>query len=67
MTTAIFIYGLGFLDLIRLGVAFATHLLVGWAYIWLGITRLPLHPEAQTVKSNPFTPSATASSNQKKS
>lgn len=67
MTAAILIYGLGFLDLIRLGVAVAAHFILGWVYICLSIRRLPFHPEAQIVKSNPFAPSATASSNQKKS
>jgi hypothetical protein len=66
MTATIFFYGLGFLDLIRLGVAFAAHLLLGWIYIGLSVRRLPLHPEAEAVKSNPFAGRATAPSNEKK-
>jgi hypothetical protein len=53
-SAAIVLYGLGFLDLIRLGVAVAAHLVVGWVYLWLTIRKLPLHPDAATAKPNPF-------------
>jgi hypothetical protein len=56
LTAAIFVYGLGFLDLVRLGVAVAAHLVVGWLYIWLSIRKLPFHPDAAAAKGNPFTP-----------
>ena len=55
-TAAIFIYSLGFLDLVRLGAAFAAHIVVGWVYVWLSIRKLPLHPEAAATKGNPFVP-----------
>jgi hypothetical protein len=54
LTAAIFLYGLGLLDLIRLGVAVAAHLILGWVYLWLSIRCLPLHPEAASVQKNPF-------------
>jgi hypothetical protein len=62
LTAAIFFYGMGFLDLIRLGLAVAAHLILGWIYIWLSIRHLPLHPESEAIKRNPFT----ATSNKKK-
>lgn len=56
LTAAIFVYGLGFLDLVRLGLAVAVHFVVGWVYVWLSIRKLPLHPAAAALKGNPFTP-----------
>jgi hypothetical protein len=56
LTAAIFVYGLGFLDLVRLGVAVAAHVVVAWVYIWLSIRKLPLHPDAAVARGNPFTP-----------
>lgn len=64
LIAAIFLYGLGFLDLIRLGVALAAHFLVGWVYIWLSVHKLALHPEAAVAKGNPFTSTATTTKNQ---
>jgi hypothetical protein len=58
LTAAIFVYGLGFLDLVRLGVAVAAHLVVGWAYISLSIRKLPLNADAAAAEGNPFTPAA---------
>jgi hypothetical protein len=56
LIAGIFVYGLGFLDLVRLGVAVAAHFVVGWVYISLSIRKLPLHPDAAAGKRNPFTP-----------
>jgi hypothetical protein len=50
LTAAIFVYGLGFLDLVQLGVAVAAHMLVGWVYVWLSIRKLPLHSDAAAAK-----------------
>jgi hypothetical protein len=58
LIAAIFVYGLGFLDLVRLGVAVAVHFVVGWVYIWLSIRKLPLHPDAAAARGNPFTSAA---------
>lgn len=56
LTTAIFCYGSGAFDLIRLAVAGAAHLLLGWIYLIAAPLRLPLHQEAALVKENPFVP-----------
>jgi hypothetical protein len=59
LIAAIYVYGLGFLDLVRLGVAGAAHFVAGWIYIWLSIRKLPLRADAEATKGNPFTsPSA---------
>jgi len=58
LIAVIFVYGLGFLDLVRLGVTVAAHFVVGWVYIWLSVRKLPLHPDAAATKGNPFTPPA---------
>ena len=54
LTGAILLYGLGALDLVKLALAAAAHLLLGWAYILAAVFRLPLHPAATTVVANPF-------------
>jgi hypothetical protein len=54
LTGSIVCYGLGALDLVRLGAACALHFAVGWIYVLLGLWRRSLHPEATTAK-NPFT------------
>lgn len=61
MMVTVFVYGLGFLDLVRLGVAFAAHFVVAWVYIGLSIRKVPLHPEV-AAKANPFLPTAPSSS-----
>jgi hypothetical protein len=61
LTGAIIIYGLGFLDLVQLGIGVAAHFIGGWIFIWLSIRKLPLHPEAAALKSNPFGTGTTAS------
>jgi hypothetical protein len=58
LTGAIFVYGLGLLDLVQLGVAVAAHLVIGWVYVSLSIPKLPLDPDAAAAKGNPFTPTA---------
>jgi hypothetical protein len=57
LMAAIFIYGLGYLDLVQLGAAVTAHLVVGWIYIGLSIRKLPLHPDTAAAK-NPFVPTA---------
>lgn len=51
---AIVLYGAGALDLVRLAVAAGLHLLIGWFYLFAGVSCLPKHPEAAAVKANPF-------------
>jgi len=57
---AIFVYGVGLLDLVRLGVTVAAHFVIGWVYVWLSIRKLPPHADAAAAKGNPFTSSAPA-------
>lgn len=54
MIGAIFVYGLGLLDLIRLGVAVATHFILGWIYIGLSFRAMPLCADAAAARENPF-------------
>lgn len=55
MAGSIVLYGLGGLDLIRLGIAFGAHFVLGWVYVIAGLTALPRHPAAEP-KTNPFVP-----------
>jgi hypothetical protein len=54
LTAAIVLYGLGALDLLRLGVAAAAHVVIGWGYLCASLLALPRCPVAVDVKSNPF-------------
>jgi len=58
LTVAIFCYGSGAFDLIRLAAAGAAHLVLGWAYLIAAPLRSPPLPEAAAVKVNPFVPPA---------
>jgi hypothetical protein len=53
MCAAIVLYGWGVLDPVRLAVAGAVHLVIGWAYLFLSPFWLPRHPAA-VAKANPF-------------
>lgn len=55
LTAAIILYGLGALDLVRLGLAAALHLVIGWVYVVASPMALPRHPAAAEMKKNPFT------------
>src|SRR4029077_7554502 len=52
MSGAIVLYGLAALDLMRLTLAFAVHLVIGWVYLFLSLPFLPRHPEVAGVKKN---------------
>ena len=54
LTAAVFLYGSGAFDLIRLAVAGAAHLVIGWVYLIASPLRAPPHPAAAAVKENPF-------------
>jgi len=54
MTFGIIGYGLNWIDLVQLGAMAGLHLLVGWIYLFISPLFLPRHPNAATVKSNPF-------------
>jgi len=58
LMAAIFVYGMGFLDLVKLGLAVAAHLVVGWVCIWLSMRKLPVHHDAAAAIGNPFTSTA---------
>jgi hypothetical protein len=58
MSAAIFCYGSGAFDLIRLAAAMAVHLVLGWVYLISAPLRLPMVPETATVMQNPFVSSA---------
>ena len=53
MCAAIFLYGWGALDLVRLAVAAAVHWVMGWVYLFASPFCLPRHPAA-AAKANPF-------------
>jgi hypothetical protein len=53
MCAVVVIYGFGALDLVRLAVAGALHLVMGWVYLVLSPWCLPRHPAA-AVNTNPF-------------
>jgi hypothetical protein len=52
LSLAVVFYGLGFLDPVRLVVAFVAHVLVGWIYVGVSPAMRERPPEAQA--SNPF-------------
>ncbi len=53
LCAAIFLYGWGALDLVRLAVAAAMHVVVGWVYLFASPFCMPRHPVA-VMKANPF-------------
>ena len=53
MCAVVVLYGCGALDLVRLAVAGALHLVMGWVYVIISPLCLPRHPAA-AVKANPF-------------
>jgi hypothetical protein len=53
MAAAIILYGCGALDLVRLAVAAAVHLVMGWIYLFVSPLCLLRHPAA-VAEANPF-------------
>ncbi|HEV2392417.1 MAG TPA: hypothetical protein VG146_08645 [Verrucomicrobiae bacterium] len=51
---AILLYGLGWLDLVRLMVAGAIHFVIGWIYLGFATFNAPRHPVATEPAGNPF-------------
>jgi hypothetical protein len=47
-------YAFGWIDLIRLALAAAIHVLIGWVFLVLSLLKLPVHPEVAAAKANPF-------------
>jgi hypothetical protein len=54
MTIAIVLYGLGVLDLVRLGFAEAIHMVIGWVYLFISPFKVPRHPQVAASQANPF-------------
>ncbi|HRT57005.1 MAG TPA: hypothetical protein P5038_10295 [Candidatus Paceibacterota bacterium] len=60
MALMILLHGLGAVDPLRLILALAAHLLIGWVYLWMSPLRVPHIPGADLSHSNPFaTPGTT--------
>ena len=54
VTTAAFLYSLGFLDLIQFTAAVGIHFVIGWVYFVVGTLALPHHPGVSGPGKNPF-------------
>jgi hypothetical protein len=54
MGLAIWLYGLGALDLVQLLAATAFHMAIGWFYTLFGPLGAPLHPAVAKLEGNPF-------------
>jgi hypothetical protein len=55
LSAAIVLYGLRIFDVLKLGIAFALHFVIGWIYVLVSPLFLARHPEAPPSISNPFT------------
>jgi hypothetical protein len=60
LSLCLVLYGLAYLELIRLALACAVHLVIGWIYIALGIACVPRTSAAARSAKNPFTPPSAA-------
>ncbi len=54
MIIAIVVYGLGGLDIVRLLITFAAHLVLGWAYVIASVFWRPKVLDLSVAKGNPF-------------
>jgi hypothetical protein len=54
LSGALLFYSLGFLDVLRLMLAGALHLLIGWGYVIAGTLALPRDRAAYSGRTNPF-------------
>ena len=54
VTTAVFFYSLGFLDLVQLTAAVGAHFVIGWVYLVVSTLALPRHPGVPGPDKNPF-------------
>lgn len=59
MATCILLYGLATIDLFRLGLGWALHLVIGWIYLLLGTIYAPRAVAVEATGTNPFTPAST--------
>ena len=58
VAVAIVLYGLRAFDLLKFGLAFGMHLVVGWIYIFVSPLFLPRNPEVPPAEKNPFSSEA---------
>jgi len=65
LALAIFLYGLGSLDLVRLLVAAGLHVIVGWIYLVAAVRAVPILSGETKAATNPFTPHSTTPPNKK--
>jgi len=54
MSASMVFYGLGAFDLMRLGLAFGMHLVIGWFYLVASTLCLPRQPDILSAGANPF-------------
>lgn len=54
ITGAFVLYGLGRIDLVKLGIADVVHILIGWVYLVLAILAVPPQEGVAAEKQNPF-------------
>jgi hypothetical protein len=54
MCVAVFLYGCGVLDPVRLAVAGTVHVVIGWVFLFAGPLCRPWYPVVMAVKENPF-------------
>jgi len=55
VSVTIVLYGTRMFDLLKFGLAFALHLVVGWLYIFVSPLFLPRNPAVPAEEKNPFT------------
>ncbi|HUA39405.1 MAG TPA: hypothetical protein VMA35_13515 [Candidatus Sulfopaludibacter sp.] len=53
MAVAVFLYGLGFLNLVSFGFIFGAHFVIGWIYLFVSLLFVPRAPTI-TNRGNPF-------------
>ena len=58
MIAAVLLYGIGVVDVIRLLIAFALHIVLGWVYLLLAAWSAPKMPSSDAAQVNPFTGNA---------
>lgn len=56
LALTIFLYGLDWLNFMRLGLGVALHVVVGWVYIFVSPAFLPRSAAVRSSKQNPFAP-----------
>jgi hypothetical protein len=55
MVAAVFLYGIGFLNLVSFSFIFGAHFVIGWIYLFVSLLFVPRAP-APVIRGNPFRP-----------